>query len=189
MSLTRALQILGLFYPISEVALIVITRAKRRGAAVRDRGSWALIWGAIAVGIFAGIVLTSVSAGRIPLPIPWLQGIALVLLAGGLALRWAAILTLGKFFTTDVTIQHDHRLVRTGLYRHVRHPSYSGALLAFLGMAIAFGNWLSIIAILAPILAAFVNRIRVEEASMVEALGEEYIEYRKSTRCLIPGIF
>jgi protein-S-isoprenylcysteine O-methyltransferase len=189
MILMRSLQILGLLYPISELALIVVTRAKRRGATAHDRGSWALIWSAIAVGIFAGIALSAVSAGRIPLPIPWLHGIALVLLAGGIALRWVAILTLGKFFTTDVTIQNDHRLIRTGLYRHVRHPSYSGALLAFLGMAVAFGNWLSMIAILVPILAAFVNRIRVEEASLVEALGEEYIEYRKSTRCLIPGVF
>jgi protein-S-isoprenylcysteine O-methyltransferase Ste14 len=189
MILTRSLQILGLLYPISELALIVVTRARRRGGAARDRGSWAIIWGAIAVGIFAGIALQHISAGRIPVPISWLHGIALVLLAGGIALRWVAILTLGRFFTTDVTIQSDHRIVRSGLYRRVRHPSYSGALLAFLGMAIAFGNWLSFIAILVPILAAFINRIRVEEASMVDALGEEYIEYRKTTRCLIPGVF
>ena len=189
MSLTRALQIVAILYPVSELALIVVTRARRRDATVHDRGSLALIWGAIAVGIFAGIALQTISIAMIPLPIPWLHGIAIVLLLGGLALRWAAILTLGKFFTTDVTVHHDHRLIHAGLFRHVRHPSYSGALLAFLGLAIAFGNWLSIAAILVPILAAFVNRIRVEEAALVDALGKEYIEYRKSTRCLMPGVF
>lgn len=189
MSFTRALQILGLLYPVSELALILVTRAKRRGVKVRDRGSLRLIWVAIAVGIFGGIKLLAVVAARIPLPISWLHGTALVLLVAGLAIRWAAILTLGKFFTTSVTIHQDHRIIRAGLFRRIRHPSYSGALLAFIGLAIAFGNWLSIAAILLPICAAFLNRIRVEEAAMAEAFGEDYIDYRKSTRCLIPGVF
>jgi len=189
MNLTRALQIVGFVYPVSEILLIVVTRARRGGASVHDRGSLALIWGAICAGIFGGIVLQRVPATRIPLPIPWMHGLALALLVAGLVVRWVAILTLGKFFTTAVTVHEDHRIVRTGLYRRVRHPSYSGALLAFLGLALAFGNWLSLIAVLAPIFAAFYYRIRIEESSLVETLGEDYLEYRNSTRYLIPGVF
>lgn len=189
MSFTRALQVLGCLFPVSELALLLVTRARLHGAARRDRGSVGLIWGAVVVGLCGGIALQSVPAGRIPLPQAWLHGMALVLLAGGLVVRWAAILTLGKFFTATVSIRQDHRIIRAGMFRRVRHPSYGGALLAFLGLAIALGNWLSIAAILLPVVAAFLNRIRVEEAALVEALGADYIEYRKSTRCLIPGVF
>jgi protein-S-isoprenylcysteine O-methyltransferase Ste14 len=189
MNYTRALQIVALLYPVSELGLILATRARRRGAAHRDRGSVGLIWGAIAIGLVAGYFLQAVPGMRIPLPVSWLHGIALLLLVAGMAIRWTAILTLGRFFTTSVTIQSQHQVVRAGLFRWVRHPSYSGALLAFLGLSLAFGNWLSLAAVLVPILAAFLNRIRVEETALVGALGADYIAYRKSTRCLIPWVF
>ena len=123
------------------------------------------------------------------MPEPWLLGVSLLLLVAGLAIRWTAILTLGRFFSTSVAIQQDHRLVRTGLFRLVRHPSYSGLLLLFLGMALSFGNWLSFAVIVLPFLAALLHRIRLEESSLVEALGQDYVEYCRSTKRLLPGIF
>jgi protein-S-isoprenylcysteine O-methyltransferase Ste14 len=183
------LEIVGLLWIVSEVALAVLTRSKRRGAAGGDRGSLAFLWGAIAAGIWAAIILRGVRATAISLPIPWLHGIGLLVLVVGLAIRWTAIITLGRFFTVSVTVQKDHQVVRTGIFRRVRHPSYSGLLLAFLGVALSYGNWLSLVAVVVPVFAALLYRIRVEESFMVAALGEDYIEYRKSTRCLIPGVF
>ena len=123
------------------------------------------------------------------MPEPWLLGISLLLLAGGLVIRWTAILTLGSFFNTRVAIHQDHRLIRTGLYRLVRHPSYSGLLLVFLGLGFSLGNWLSVAVIVVPFFAALLYRIQVEESSLVEALGQDYVEYCKTTRRLLPGIF
>ena len=58
-----------------------------------------------------------------------------VLFVAGLILRWWAIIILGRFFTVDVTIEKDHELVERGPFRIVRHPSYTGVLLAFVGLA------------------------------------------------------
>ena len=113
----------------------------------------------------------------------------IVLIIVGLAVRWAAILTLRKYFTVDVAILSDHKIVMTGLYRYVRHPAYLGSLLSFLGLGISFSNWLSALVIFVPITGAFVYRIRVEERALDASLGDAYRQYQTSTKRLIPGIF
>ena len=70
-----------------------------------------------------------------------LAPLAVVLFVAGLILRWWAIITLGRFFTVDVTIEKDHELIQRGPFRVVRHPSYTGVLLAFVGVALSFRNW------------------------------------------------
>ena len=185
----RIVKIVNLVWVLSEVVLVVFARWNRRGALPRDRGSRALLWCAIGAGIAAGTAAQAVSAARIRLPEPWLLGVSLLLLVSGLVIRWAAILTLGRFFSTSVSIHQEHRLVRTGLFRLIRHPSYSGLLLLFLGMGLSFGNWLSFAVIVVPFLAALLYRIQVEESSLVDAFGQDYLEYCKATKRLLPGIF
>ena len=103
-------------------------------------------------------------------------------------MRWIAILTLGRLFTVDVAIQANHAVVQSGLYRLVRHPSYSGLLLAFLGLGISFGNWMSILVLMVPIFLAVLNRVRKEEHALIAALGSEYVEYCSRTKRFIPGL-
>ena len=189
MILTRVVQIVNLLWAVSEVSLVLFTRRSRCHALARDRGSRTILWCVIGAGLVVGTAVQAVSAARIRLPEPWWLGVSLLLLVVGLAIRWTAILTLGRFFSTSVAIQQDHRLVRRGLFRLVRHPSYSGLLLLFLGMGLSFGNWLSFAVIVVPFLAALLHRIKVEEASLVEALGQDYVEYRRTTKCLLPGLF
>ena len=189
MNLARIVQIVNLVWVLSEVVLIVFTRRNRRNALPRDRGSRTLLWCVIGASIAAGTAVRAVSTARIRVPEPWLFGVSLLFLLVGLIIRWTAILTLGRFFSTSVAIHEDHRLVRTGLFRLVRHPSYSGLLLLFLGMGLSFGNWLSFAVIVVPFLAALLYRIQVEESSLVEALGQDYVEYCKKTKRLLPGIF
>ncbi len=181
--------IIGIIWSLSEIILGLVTRVKRSSATTRDRGSHALLWICISAGIGGGIILRTVRAAAIAIPILRLQAMGLVLVAGGLTLRWAAIITLGRFFTAAVAIHRDHLVVKKGVYRRIRHPSYSGALLAFLGVALSFGNWLSLGVIMIPIAVAFVYRIHVEENALVEALGEEYTDYCRTTKRLIPGLY
>jgi len=187
--LGRLLLTLSLLWPLAEVVLALSSRARRRAATKRDRGSLILLWVSIGAGITAALVLRAVPATRMRLPMSLMLGLSLALLLGGLAIRLTAIVTLGRFFTSAVTIQDQHRVVTTGLYRWVRHPSYAGLLLAFLGVACSYGNWLSLAAIFVPITAAVLYRIHVEEAVLTEAFGEEYCEYRARTRRLIPGLY
>jgi protein-S-isoprenylcysteine O-methyltransferase Ste14 len=187
--LATIVHIVNWVWLFSEVLLVVFTRRNRRGAIPRDRGSRTLLWCVIGASIAAGTAAQAVTAARIRIPEPGWLGISLLLLVGGLVIRWIAVLTLGRFFSTSVAIQQDHRLVRTGLFRWVRHPSYSGLLVLLIGMGLSLGNWLSLAVIVVPCFAALLYRIRVEESSLVETLGQDYVEYRRSTKCLLPGIF
>jgi protein-S-isoprenylcysteine O-methyltransferase Ste14 len=103
-----------------------------------DRGSGAVILG----GMFAGIVAISVFANlgyaTFPLPIVYL---GIVFMAVGIAVRQWAIATLGRFFSTHLRVVEGHRIVDVGLYRYVRHPSYTGALIIMLGVGLAGGSW------------------------------------------------
>ncbi|HEY6111590.1 MAG TPA: isoprenylcysteine carboxylmethyltransferase family protein [Chthoniobacterales bacterium] len=96
---------------------------------------------------------------------------------------------LGRFFTVDVTIEKDHELVTRGPFRFVRHPSYTGVLLAFVGFALSLRNWSALVVILMPIFIAFVRRMNVEEEALSRALGPRYADYTKTTKRLLPRIY
>ena len=105
----------------------------------------------------------------------------------GIAIRLWAIIALGRFFRGTVHIQHGHRVVTAGPYRFIRHPAYSGMLLAALDLALLMGNAASWLVFTACCLIALGYRIRVEERVLLEALGDEYRSYAARTRRLIPG--
>ena len=112
-----------------------------------------------------------------------------ILFLAGLVLRWYSIGYLGRYFTVNVAIDPEHELVDAGPYRRVRHPSYTGALLAFVGLGFCLGNWLSILFLSVPIVIAFMRRIQIEESAMMEALGRDYRDYMRRTECLIPFVY
>jgi protein-S-isoprenylcysteine O-methyltransferase Ste14 len=114
-------------------------------------------------------------------------GLALLLL--GIIIRATAIYTLGKYFTGRVLIKHDHQLIRTGLYKHLRHPSYTGALVAHLGLGLSFSNWISLALSVIPFSVAACYRMHVEERALREAFGDTYTVYSQSTKRLIPKLY
>ena len=114
---------------------------------------------------------------------------ALALVLAGMALRIRAILTLGRYFTTNVAIQTHHRVIRDGVYRTVRHPSYSGTLLILIGIGVGSGHVIAAAVVVLPSVAALLHRIRIEEELLLEVFGDQYRDYRQSTYRLIPGLF
>src|SRR5204863_9546580 len=112
-----------------------------------------------------------------------------LLFVAGLFLRWWAIITLGRFFTVDVTVEKDHELVDRGPFRLVRHPSYTGVLLTFVGFAVSLRNWAALLIILLPIFAAFNHRMNVEEDALSRALGSRYADYIRRTKRLVPFVY
>lgn len=175
------------FYPISEIVLAFVRRS-RAGARSEDRGSMVVVWTANCAGVALAFLTAPIPAGRIPLTASEIHVAALVLMVGGLALRWTAILTLGKFFTVNVAVHDDHRVVDRGLYRWMRHPSYTGMLVAFLGFGVAFGSWISVLAMLLPIVSGVVFRVSREERALLESLGQEYAAYCARTKRFVPGV-
>jgi protein-S-isoprenylcysteine O-methyltransferase Ste14 len=116
--------------------------------------------------------------GRFPTQSAVIATTGILMITLGLVLRWIAIFSLGRQFTVDVAITQGHQLIRTGIYKVLRHPSYAGSLLSFLGLGLAFSNYLSVVVIFVPICAAFLYRIHIEEKTLVATFGDEYLNYR-----------
>jgi protein-S-isoprenylcysteine O-methyltransferase len=180
---------LGLVFLISELLLTLTRRSRSRTGVKQDRSTLGMIWLVIAVSITASVfVAQDFQAAALPHG-QMLATAGAVLFAGGLVIRWWAIITLGRFFTIDVTIEKDHELVERGPFRVVRHPSYTGVLLSFVGFALSLRNWAALVVIVLPIGAAFIHRINVEEDALSDALGPRYADYMKRTKRLVPFIY
>ena len=94
---------------------------------------------------------------------------------------------MGRNWSGIVTVKEDHALVRTGPYRVVRHPIYTGLLLALIGTAAAIGEWRGVLSVIF-VLIGFLWKIRVEEERM-NANFPEYAQYRRQTAALIPLLY
>src|SRR5690348_10749258 len=84
-------------------------------------------------------------------------GISFILL--GVALRWYAIRILGRYFTRDVAVSSDQKVVQDGPYRYIRHPAYSGTFLTMLGVGLALTNWASLVILLLCVFAGHLYRV------------------------------
>jgi protein-S-isoprenylcysteine O-methyltransferase len=180
---------LGLVYLISELLLTATRRSRSRTGAKQDRSTLRVVWLVIMVSVAAGIYVAKYCPAAALPNTRQFAFAGVVLFVAGLFLRWWAIITLGRFFTVDVTIEKDHKLVERGPFRMVRHPSYTGVLLAFMGFALTLGNWAALLVILVPITAAFVHRMNVEEDALSRALGSQYTGYIRRTKRLVPFVY
>jgi protein-S-isoprenylcysteine O-methyltransferase Ste14 len=173
---------------IGWAAIEVLLRLRNLGGRTTFDWTFGLVIGSVAAATNLGfraahLHWTVLGGGWLPV------AAGACVLAVGVALRTWAILTLGRLFKFVVVIQAGHQVVASGPYRVLRHPSYAGGLVAFLGVGIALDSWLSVVAlVLIPLLAIGV-RIRVEEAALARALGPDYTSYASRTRRLVPGIW
>ncbi|HMQ46236.1 MAG TPA: isoprenylcysteine carboxylmethyltransferase family protein [Saprospiraceae bacterium] len=116
-------------------------------------------------------------------------GVGLLIILAGIGMRVWAINTLGKFFTATVNIQSQHRLVTHGPYQLVRHPSYLGAFMAFIGSAVVLESWYGLIFSIIAMLLAYRYRISQEEKALINAFGSEYRTFQQNTKKMIPYIW
>jgi len=188
MSRSSFLLYLVFIFPLSELILLILKRTKKSDSREEDRGSLQLLWFMIILSVAGAIVLQRYSLPLLPLSQEGREWSAIVLLCAGYIVRWGSVLSLGRLFTVDVAIQHDHRLLQQGFYKYIRHPSYTGLLSEFLGLAVFFGTWISLGVVMFPIAAAVLNRVHYEEKALSETFGEEYAAYASRTKRFLPGI-
>jgi protein-S-isoprenylcysteine O-methyltransferase Ste14 len=132
-----------------------------------------------------------------------------ILIASGAALRLACYSALGKYFTFEMGIARDHRLVTTGPYSIVRHPSYTGAVLAYLGLLCYYGSpgsWFmecvfkgsragmvfftAYIGATSLVVSGLLSRISKEDEGLKREFGSEWDAFADRVRwALIPGIY
>ena len=180
---------LGLVYLFSELLLTLTRRSRSRTGTKQDQSTLGVLWLVIMASVAAGICVAAFWPAAALAHRDVLAFAAVLLFGAGLGLRWWAIITLGRFFTVDVTIEKDHELVERGPFRVVRHPSYSGVLLAFIGFTLALRHWAAFLVVLVPIFFAFIHRMNVEEAALSRALGSRYLEYMRRTKRLLPFVY
>lgn len=180
--------VLGAFV-LSELLIRVRSERNRDGSRV-DRTSVQVVQATAIGGLGGAVLLERRLPGAALAGAQWPLFVAgIVLMCAGIALRQWAVATLGRFFTIDVRVQASQTVVERGPYRWVRHPSYTGLILTFLGFGLALGNWAALaVAFLVPT-AGLVYRINVEERALLEGLGEPYRRFAASRARLFPGVW
>ena len=159
------------------------------GSYHRDRLSRFIIIGVMLVSFTLALQATAWHAADLTIARAWVFYFGVGLMAAGLLLRAYAIRQLGRYFVPEVAIQPGQALMDRGLYRFLRHPSYTGTFITILGYGLALTNGLSLaIMLLLPGLA-YGFRMRVEEAALLQAFGEDYRAYMRRTKRLIPFVY
>jgi protein-S-isoprenylcysteine O-methyltransferase Ste14 len=180
--------ILSAVWVTSELMIMVLVRSKRNS---QDHDEGSLKW--LNITIYTCLTLAVscgfLGIGHVHTRLLFLHWAGLCVIVIGIVVRWTAILTLRKFFTANIVIQSDHRIIKNGIYRFVRHPSYSGSIISFFGLGLAFSNWISIAVLVIPITFALIKRSRLEEKALLSTFGEEYESYRKTSWVLFPWLY
>ena len=113
-------------------------------------------------------------------------GVGMILL--GLIIRFVAIGTLKKNFSSRLRIREGHTLVTNGIYHWIRHPAYLGLILLILGIPVLLSSVLGFLVMLL-IVPLLLHRIKREEAMLIGQFGADYEKYKKQTKRLIPFIY
>lgn len=170
-------------YGMSEILLLIIKRSKVHSVKVRsDRGSMILLWLAITFGFTGGFVFSSPDNVI-------LLGFGYGTIVCGIIIRFISIIQLGKRFTVDVAITDSATLKTDGIYKRLRHPSYSGLIAIIAGFGLAMNSILSFMILVVPVLVAVVYRIHIEEMLLTKEFGDIYTKYIFETKRIIPGVY
>jgi protein-S-isoprenylcysteine O-methyltransferase len=153
-----------------------------------DRGSTLLIGFVLAASLLLPLVagILNIATFSISL-VEGLTSVAFMLLGLGLRI-WAAVV-LGEFYTGTLMTIEGHRVVSTGPYGRIRHPGYLGSILLWCGFGVLSSSLL--VAVLLPVMlvAVYTYRISAEEHMLVQELGDDYVQYQRRTRRLIPFVY
>lgn len=177
--------VLGIWILSEVVGVAIIPAIRRGGARVQRKNYLSNLLVMIDWIVLFGVSFGFAQKGVAMLP-DWAyyMGIAMMLL--GIAVRQWSMAVLGRFFSGAIGVQKGQRVVDTGPYRLVRHPSYTGALLLQLGIGLAVQSWGALVVIALGFAAAYGHRMLVEEKVLASELGDDYGSYMKRTKRLIP---
>jgi protein-S-isoprenylcysteine O-methyltransferase Ste14 len=186
----QTLFILMATFVISTSGLVVnfIKRGDNEEEEKNDGGT--LLWFRVLVpsGLVLSIVFYFLEIGTIEYS-EFIINLGYTLVVLGLLLRWYSIWRLGNAFTVHVKIVDNHQLNTLGIYKYIRHPSYTGLILYYLGLALAMENLVSLALLIIAPLFAILYRISQEETVLIDYFEADYLTYKKRSWKLFPFIF
>lgn len=179
------------------IAIVVLAEAPtwrgyraRLSPSAHDRSS--ARWVTIA-GVLGAVVALALRPWANDVPVLRLPDVAspigALLAAAGAGLRHWSIRELGRAFTLTLQATAEQSVVETGPYRFIRHPGYLGGDIALLGVGVTCGNWVSTLAMVAPMAAAHLWRIPLEEQMLEQVIGDRWRQYARKTARLVPRVF
>lgn len=114
-------------------------------------------------------------------------GIITYIVGGIIVLR--SRIHLGRYGDGTTELKENHTLLTKGFYNHIRHPLYSGAMVGRVGLGLTLRGYFGTILFVLIYLIVFRRRMEIEEQSLLSEFGDEYVEYMKRTKRLIPYIY
>ncbi|MGZ4904887.1 MAG: methyltransferase family protein [Halobacteriota archaeon] len=162
-----------------------IRRGGRARTSRRERGSSLLIYAGIIVYFIVAFSFAGAGIAMLPSGVYYVGIIVMVL---GIVIRQWAIAMLGRFFSQTLGVQEGHTVVETGPYRYVRHPSYTGALIFFVGFGLALQSWGAVLVFIPIFAVVYGYRMHVEEQLLIAQLGDAYVSYARRTKRLFPHV-
>jgi protein-S-isoprenylcysteine O-methyltransferase Ste14 len=181
-ALNYAVLVTSMVWCILEIVVAVIRRSKPWSLG-QDRLSYWVVWLSFLLSILAAVGMSKLdSVGRMSLLAPFIGYVGCLVIAAGVVIRWTAVATLGRYFTLQVAIVKDHKMIDRGIYGTLRHPAYLGSLTSFVGLGLAMENWITLLVVLILPLGAVLYRISVEEKVLRDHFGMQYEEYCKGPK-------
>jgi protein-S-isoprenylcysteine O-methyltransferase Ste14 len=169
------------------IGTAIIPRIRRGGSVIKRKDRFSGLY--IFATIFIALILSFYFAGAHIAMLPgWVFSLGILLIILGILLRQLSMAILGKYFSGVVGIQKDQKVIEKGPYKYVRHPSYTGALMIFIGLGLALQSGAAVLTLIVLFIIAYGFRIYVEEKALISELGEPYLDYKKRTKRLIPYV-
>lgn len=151
-----------------------------------DKGTYFLVYLTVLFSVIISFVLGFNGLLRLPTIVSY---IGILCILSGTILREFSILTLDQYFSFQISIVEDHRVVDSGPYHLIRHPAYTGIILSLLGISLALSSMVAVLVVIVICTIAFGLRIEFEEKLMLEEFGDDYLDYKSRTKKLIPFIY
>lgn len=173
----------------SEISLLLFFRAKKnQNTNTADKSSLLILWVFILFSIYLSIYLSNTTDYSI-FQHQSMESLGIVVMAIGIVCRLLVVSYLGKSFTVNLAVNPEQKILKSGYYKYIRHPSYTFSLLTFIGFGIILNNWISLIILIVPVFVAFAYRIKLEEKLLILQFGKDYQDYTKHTKRLVPFIY
>ena len=172
---------------LSWLALAFFSKRTKQHESLASRFSYTLIaWLALWLMFFARRLDTHLEAAAFP-DRPWIGWTGVAITAIGFGMTYWARAILGRNWSAAVTIKEDHELIRSGPYQFVRHPIYTGLLIAAVGTALALNQYRGLLAVFVLWLSFTLKRLK-EERFMRQQFGAQYLDYARTTGAILPRI-